>query len=107
MTLHPVGRLIPEVGRNATSAFGSLSCLTPYPILRPQLSMERRYKKKALWGVAAWFLSPVLALVPGLLVLLICYACNLSSHKSGNLAAVTFLVATVVIFYFAFFWGGG
>lgn len=64
--------------------------------------MDKRYKKKALWGVAVWFLSPVLALVPTLIVALIFHG----GHNSSEMAGATFLLAVVVASYFTFFWGG-
>jgi hypothetical protein len=64
--------------------------------------MDRHYKKKALWGVAAWFLSPVLALVPSLIILMLSHR----EHKVSDVFGVTFALAVVVAFYFFFFWGG-
>ncbi len=71
-------------------------------MLRAHLGMDKHYKKKALWGVAAWFLSPVLALVPSLIVVSIVHG----GHKSSNIAGGTFILATIAAFYFTFFWGG-
>lgn len=71
-------------------------------MLRVQLGMDRRYKKKALWGVAAWFVSPFLALVPSLILVAIFHGGN----KNSEMAGVTFILATIVAFYFTFFWGG-
>ncbi len=64
--------------------------------------MDRRYKKKALWGVAAWFLSPLLALIPGLFFVAIFQG----GDKNGEMAGATFILVTIVVFYFTFFWGG-
>lgn len=73
-----------------------------FPHTAVQLSMDGRYKKKALWGVVAWFLSPVLALVPSLIVVSIFHG----GHNSGEIAGTIFLLAAAAAFYFTFFWGG-
>ena len=71
-------------------------------MIRAQLGMDKHYKQKALWGVVAWFLSPVLALVPSLIVAAIFHGVPKTSAVAGG----TFVLATVVAFYFTFFWGG-
>lgn len=64
--------------------------------------MDKHYRKKALWGVVAWFLSPVLALVPSFIVVSIFH----DGHLSSDLAGATFVLATILACYFTFFWGG-
>jgi hypothetical protein len=86
---------------NSKIGVSDLSFLRPYLMLRAQFSMDRRYKRKALSGVVAWFLSPVLALVPTLI------AAGILNGEHSDMPVVIFFLTTLVAFYFTFFWGGG
>jgi apolipoprotein N-acyltransferase len=64
--------------------------------------MDRRYKKRARIGVAAWVLSPLAVLLLVFLFWLIFEPERVNGALMGGIMVVTFLVA----FYFTFFWGG-
>jgi hypothetical protein len=64
--------------------------------------MDRRYKKRAWLGVAAWALSPLVVLV----LLFFCWLIFHPERKSGASMAGIIAVSFLVPFYVTFFWGG-
>jgi hypothetical protein len=64
--------------------------------------MDRRYKKRAWIGVAAWALSPLAAMV----LLVVLSAILDLGHENGPLIGVLVAVTFLGAFYATFFWGG-